>query len=148
MSSLLNREIQDQVRDIFANQLKEPVKVLYFGQKDNCPYCEDTQSLLEELTSLSEHIEMDVHDLTIDAELALRYHVDKAPGIVITAKDGNQVIDYGIRYAGIPAGHEFSALIQDLIIVSGRDSGLSQKTRDFLTKLTKPVILQVFVTPT
>jgi len=148
MSSLLNLEIQDQVSDIFAKQLREPVKVLYFGQKDDCPYCEDTQSLLEELTSLSGHIEMDVHDLTIDAELAQHYHVDKAPGIVIAAKDGDQVIDYGIRYAGIPAGHEFSSLIQDLILVSSRDSGLSQKTRDLLTKITRPVILQVFVTPT
>jgi glutaredoxin-like protein len=148
MSPLLDQEIQDQVRGIFAKQLKEPVQMLFFSQKEDCPYCEDTQSLLQELSSLSEHIEMGIHDLTDDAELARYYNVDKAPGIVIAAKDGDQVVDYGIRYAGIPAGHEFSSLIQDLILVSGRDSGLSQNTRDLLTKLTKPVTLQVFVTPT
>jgi hypothetical protein len=32
--------------------------------------------------------------------------------------------------------------------VSGRDSGLSQSTRDFLKGLASPVRLQVFVTPT
>jgi alkyl hydroperoxide reductase subunit AhpF len=91
---------------------------------------------------------MNVYDLTNDAELARLYNVDKAPGIVIAAKNGDQIEDYGIRYAGIPAGHEFSSLIQGLILVSGRDSGLSQQTRDYLSKLTMPVFLQVFVTPT
>ena len=54
----------------------------------------------------------------------------------------------GIRYAGIPSGHEFSSLIHDLILVSGRDSGLGQETRNFLKSLDSPVLLQVFVTPT
>jgi len=45
MSQLLNQEIQNQVQGIFAKQLKEPVQVLFFGQKEDCSYCEDTQSL-------------------------------------------------------------------------------------------------------
>jgi glutaredoxin-like protein len=57
-------------------------------------------------------------------------------------------LDYGVRLAGIPSGHEFSSLIQDLILVSGRDSGLSAETRKALDDLDKPVLLQVFVTPT
>jgi glutaredoxin-like protein len=148
MSPLLIQEIQNQVQDIFAKQLKKPVQLIYFGQEEDCPYCEDTQSLLQELASLSDQIDIGVYDLNNDAELARLYNVDKAPGIVIAAKNGDQVEDYGVRYAGIPAGHEFSSLIQDLILVSGRDSGLSQKTRDYLSKLTRPVFLQVFVTPT
>ncbi|MBP1700991.1 MAG: glutaredoxin-like protein, partial [Chloroflexi bacterium] len=47
-----------------------------------------------------------------------------------------------------PSGHEFSSLINTLVVVSNRDSGLDQQTRDFLSKLDKPVHLQVFVTPT
>jgi alkyl hydroperoxide reductase subunit AhpF len=53
-----------------------------------------------------------------------------------------------VLYSGIPAGHEFGSLIHDLVLVSGRDSGLSQKARNFLAGLRKPVHLQVFVTPT
>jgi hypothetical protein len=34
------------------------------------------------------------------------------------------------------------------MIVSGRDSGLNQQTRDYLKQLEKPAHLQVFVTPT
>jgi protein-disulfide isomerase len=32
-------------------------------------------------------------------------------------------------------------------MVSGRDSGLNEKTRQVLKNLTKPLVLQVFVTP-
>jgi len=44
--------------------------------------------------------------------------------------------------------NEFSSLIQDITLVSNRDSGLNETTRDFLANLTEPVLLQVFVTPT
>ncbi|MFH1909187.1 MAG: hypothetical protein ABIL11_17695 [Chloroflexota bacterium] len=91
---------------------------------------------------------MSIHDIQSDATLAAEYHVDKTPGLVIAAKDGEQVTDFGIRVAGIPAGHEFSSLIQDILLVAGRDSGLNEQTREFLRTLNKPVSLQVFVTPT
>jgi len=71
-----------------------------------------------------------------------------APGIVIAGNEGGQITDFGVRMAGIPSGHEFSSLIQDLLLVSGRDSGLSPQTREMLKSVTEPVLLQVFVTPT
>jgi glutaredoxin-like protein len=86
--------------------------------------------------------------LEIDEGLAQQYKVDKAPGIVIAGVNGDQILDYGIRLAGIPSGHEFSSLIHDMLLVSKRDSGLSEQTRQILKGLDKPVLLQVFVTPT
>jgi alkyl hydroperoxide reductase subunit AhpF len=68
--------------------------------------------------------------------------------MVIAGRDGEQILDYGIRYSGIPAGHEFSSLLNTLLLVSGRDSGLDSKTRQVLATLDKPIHLQVFVTPT
>jgi len=53
-----------------------------------------------------------------------------------------------VRLAGIPSGHEFTSFIQDIILVSGRDSGLNPQTREFLKGLEKPILLQVHVTPT
>jgi alkyl hydroperoxide reductase subunit AhpF len=67
---------------------------------------------------------------------------------VIAAKDGDQIVNYGIQYVGIPSGHEFGVLINDILLVSGRDLGLSEAARDFLKHLEKPLHLQVFVTPT
>lgn len=147
MEALLNDEIKEQVKSAFE-QLNEPVDVLFFGSQDDCEFCEQTLQLAEEVTSLADSLELKVFDVETDVELASQYHVDKTPGLVITGRDGDKLIDFGVRYAGVPAGHEFSSLIQDIILVSGRDSRLSQQTRDLLANLDEPVSLQVFVTPT
>jgi alkyl hydroperoxide reductase subunit AhpF len=146
-SKLLNEEITGQVAAVF-DQLKEPVQILFFGRKEGCDYCDDTRQLVEEIVSLSDKLVISIYDLDEDAAVAKQYRVDKAPGLVIAGLDGGQILDYGIRFAGIPSGHEFSSLIHDLVLVSGRDSGLEQSTRDTLKKLPQPVLLQVFVTPT
>jgi glutaredoxin-like protein len=147
MASLLDQSVMDQVQEIFSD-LKEPVQLLFFGRGNDCEYCEDTRHLVEEVADLSDKIHLNIYDLDEDHEIASQYKVDKAPGMVIAGRDGDQILDYGIRFAGIPSGHEFSSLIHDLILVSGRDSGLNQRTRDHLNNLDKPLFMQVFVTPT
>jgi alkyl hydroperoxide reductase subunit AhpF len=147
MEKLLNEQVISQIKQAFA-QLKEPVQLLFFGSRENCDYCAETRQLLEELATVDEKLGVSAYDLQDDADVAARFNVNKAPVIVIAAKDGDQVIDFGIQYAGIPSGHEFGVLINDILLVSGRDSGLSEAVRDFLQHLEKPLHLQVFVTPT
>jgi glutaredoxin-like protein len=147
MTDLLNDDIKQQVSQFFE-QMQEPVQVLFFEKKSDCEYCAETRQMVEEVTALSEKIDLAVYDLDADQAIAGQYKVDKAPGIVIAGRDGDQVLDYGIRFAGIPSGHEFSSLIHDMILVSGRDSGLSSQTKEILRGLDRPVHLQVFVTPT
>jgi len=142
MEKLLNEQIIDQIKQTFA-QMKEPVQLLFFGSRENC-----AQQLLEELAAVDEKLGLSIYDLQDNADVAAQFNVDKAPGIVIAAKDGDQVIDFGIQYSGIPSGHEFGVLINDILLVSGRDSGLSESVREFLKHLEKPLHLQVFVTPT
>jgi glutaredoxin-like protein len=144
--TLLNDDIVKQVREFFGG-MREAVHVLFFGAQDNCDYCADTRQLLDEIVALSDKLSLSAYDLQADADVAAKYNVDRAPGIIIAAMDGEQVTDYGIRFSGIPSGHEFSTLIQDILLVSGRDSGLTPQAREYLKKLDKPLHLQVFVTP-
>jgi glutaredoxin-like protein len=146
-TKLLNDDITAQVKEIFG-QLVEPVEVLFFGSKDNCEYCDDTLQLVKEITDLDEKLSLSIYDIESDKDVAQAYRVDKTPGLVIAGRDDGQLIDYGIRMAGIPAGHEFGSLVHDLMLVSSRDPGLSDETRAFLKNLSEPVFLQVFVTPT
>ena len=146
-TKLLNEDILGQIREVFE-QLQQPVEVLFFGRQSDCMYCDDTLQLVSEVVELSDKLGLSVYDLDEDAAIAQQYRVDKAPGMVIAGRDGDQILDFGIRYAGIPSGHEFSSLIHDFVLVSGRDSGLSEKTRDYLKSLKDPIHLQVFVTPT
>jgi alkyl hydroperoxide reductase subunit AhpF len=147
MAQLLNDDILKQIQEVFGD-LKNPVHLMFFGSKFNCPYCDDTRQLVEEVAATSELLSVAVYDMEADGDLAAKYRVDKAPGLVIAAKEGEQITDFGVRLSGIPSGHEFTSLIQDIILVSNRDSGLNPQTRAFLKSLDKPILLQVFVTPT
>jgi glutaredoxin-like protein len=144
---LLNDQIVEQVKQVFQ-RLDQPVQLLYFGKQDDCETCEITMKLLQEVVEISDKLKLNVYDLDKDLQVAEKFHVDKAPGLVLVGKDGEELMDYGIRFAGIPSGHEFSTLIHDLVLVSGRDSQLSPATRQYLAELKEPVLLQVFVTPT
>lgn len=147
MTKLLNDSIVEQIKEVFA-QLEHPVHVLYFGRAQDCAYCDETRQLVEEVVALADRLSLSAYDLDADADAAKVYSVDKAPALVIAAKEGDQTTDFGIRFSGIPSGHEFTSLIQDILLVSGRDSGLDEQTRVYLRGLTHPLLLQVFVTPT
>lgn len=147
MEKVLNDQIVKQIEEVFA-VIEEPVQVLFFGSKDNCDYCGETQQLLQEVTALNDKLALSVYDVQANADVAKQFNVTNAPGIVIAAKDNAEVKNLGVQFSGIPSGHEFSTLINDILIVSKRDSGLSEKTREFLRNLEQPLHLQVFVTPT
>ena len=149
MTKLLNETVEKQVRELFAG-LTHSVEVLFFGSADtdSAPYSQDTADLLAEVCALSDLLTLQVMDIDTDAELAAQYKIDAAPGFVMLGVEGDNRIDYGIRAKGIPAGHEFTSLVNDLVLVSRRESNLAPETREFLHSLTTPVHLMVFVTPT
>jgi alkyl hydroperoxide reductase subunit AhpF len=149
MPGMLDDNIKGQVREMFSN-LSRPVTILFFGssQPERCQYCAETAQLLKEVCELSDQLSLEEYDIDADAGLAKQYKVDSVPEFVMVGRDGEKYIDYGIRAKGIPAGHEFSSLVNSLVLVSKGDSNLTSETKRFLGALTKPVHLQVFVTPT
>jgi glutaredoxin-like protein len=146
MEKVLSEQIVGQIHRAFE-ELQEPVQVLFFGSKDHCEYCEETRQLLEEVAALNEKLELAVYDVEEHMDMASRFNVTATPGIVIAARENAEVRNLGVQFTGIPSGHEFSTLINDIVIVSKRDSGLNEKTRQFLKNLDKPLLMQVFVTP-
>ena len=144
---LLDDQVIGQIKEAFQ-QLKEPVQILYFGSQQRCEYCETTVQLLRELAATDDRLELSIYDLDADQALALQYGVDKAPGIVIAAREGSQTRILGMQFSGMPSGYEFGTLINGIMLASGREPGLSARTREVLLGLKKPLLLQVFVTPT
>ncbi len=140
--SLIQDKDRPRVRERLAG-MAGPVKVIFFTQQDECTYCSDTREILEDLAALNENIRLEVHDFVADVALAKQYGVDKIPATVVAGAK-----DFGIRYYGIPAGYEFASLLEDLVMVSTGDSGLSGPTRVRLQAVKNRVHIQVFVTPT
>jgi len=146
MERTLNDQVITQINEVFM-AMKEPVQILFFGSQDNCDYCTETRQLLEEVAATNDKIELSVYDIQENRDVASKFNVTNAPGIVIAGRDGSEIRNLGVQYSGIPSGHEFSTLINDILIVSKRDSGLNETTREFLRNLDQPLLLQVFVTP-
>jgi glutaredoxin-like protein len=149
--SLLNENVQKQVREALAD-LPAPVKLLVFtqgadGNALECEMCSETRQIMEEVAALSDKISVEVLDFVADETVARQYHIDKIPAVVMV-RDGGQPADYGIRLYGIPSGYEFSTLIEDLLMVSRGEHGLSAATVKELARLLEPVRIQVYVTPT
>jgi len=140
--NLLDEQVRQQVRKELAD-LQDPVKLVAFSQELECRHCRDNRQLAEEIAGLSEKVTTEFYDFVLDKEKVSAYGVDKIPAIVVEGKR-----DYGIRFYGIPAGYEFTSLIEAMKAVSRRDSGLSSETREQLKKMAKPVHIQVFVTLT
>jgi len=144
--TLLKEADQQQLKEQFE-ALENPVKLVMFTQEMECQYCSETRMISEEVASLSDNISVEVYDFVRDQEIAEEYSIDKIPAIAIV-KGGDQPKDFGIRLYGIPSGYEFSSLIENIMMVSKGESGLSQETKAWIEGLEEPVHLQVFVTPT
>lgn len=144
--ALLKEKDRKQLMNEFA-ALKDPVKMIVFTQENECQYCKETRMIAEEVSDLSDKISLEVYDFQRDSEIAEAYHIDKIPATVIM-RGGDDPKDFNLRYYGIPSGYEFSSVIEDIMMVSSGDSGLSADTKAFLTNLSEPLHLQVYVTPT
>ena len=140
--ALLNDSVRAEVRTRFK-EIKNPVKIINFTQEIECQFCADTRRLLEEVAGLSDKLSIEVYNFVTDKEVAKKYNVDKIPATVIVGDK-----DHGIRLYGIPSGYEFGTVIESILMVSKRDSGLSAATKKKLAGLKHPLHLEVFVTPT
>ncbi len=120
-----------------------PVKLVHFTQEMNLEYGREAKELLNELTALSEKLSVEVFNFLLDKEKVAEYGIDKVPATVV--RNGK---DFGIRFYGIPAGYEFATLLDAILDVSQGESGLAAESKEKLGKITQPLHLEVFVTPT
>ncbi len=138
--------IRDEDAAEIRERLKEmvqPVKLLHFTQELNLEYGREARQLLQDLTDLSDKLSLEVLNFLLDKEKAAEYGVDKVPATIV--RNGK---DYGIRFYGLPAGYEFSTLLDAILSVSRGDSGLSEESKEKLKQVSQPLHLEVFVTPT
>ncbi|MHA1504654.1 MAG: protein disulfide oxidoreductase, partial [Candidatus Heimdallarchaeota archaeon] len=121
--------------------MKEPVTIRVFSTKDHCLLCNEMLDLVQTVGELSSKITIEHCECQDDDPIAKKYDITKHPALVI---EGDK--NYGIKIFGVPAGKEFTTLIETIMIVSSRESVLSPEVKDLLKKIDKPVNLKVFVT--
>ncbi|HNW44305.1 MAG TPA: FAD-dependent oxidoreductase [Elusimicrobiales bacterium] len=142
MPDIIDDKVKQELKLLLAN-MKAPVRLLFFGQKSACPACAQQEQLLRELCALSGLLKLEVRDLVLDGDTAMNYKIDLAPATaVIGARD------YGIRFYGFTGGHEFSSLLEAVLMISSGSSGLDPQLEALVRQIKQPVHLQVMVTLT
>ncbi len=133
---------KEHIKKHFA-EMTGDVELIVFTQELECQFCKEARELVLELATFSPKIKTKVYDFVKDGDAGLKYDIKKIPAIAIVGKS-----DYGIRYYGVPAGYEFSVIVEDIIDVSKGTTSLSDNIKKKLAEIKKPVHIQVFVTPT
>ena len=141
--SILQPRDEDAVRKEFQ-RIAGPVKLVVFSQELVAPdLCRQNEQLVKEVAALSDHISVEVLNPAVDRDRAAAYGVDQVPATVV---EGAR--DYGVRFLGIPAGYEFSNLIDSIVAVSSGEASLMADTKASLATLAGDVQIKVFSTPT
>jgi thioredoxin-disulfide reductase len=138
----LDDKTKSQLKAVLKS-LPSPVRLVFFTQEYPCPMCREQRSILEELTSLSDRIRLEVHDFVLDGDAAMKYGVSKIPATAVIGKE-----DYGIRFYGLTAGYEFTSLLEAVLMVSSGRTGLHPELEQLAGALDRPVHIQVMVTLT
>jgi glutaredoxin-like protein len=139
----LDKTTKEKLNRLFEKNLEEDVRLILFTQETECELCKETHELLQEISSISLKIKLEVYDFVKDTEKAKELGVDKIPAIVLNGRK-----DYKIHFYGIPSGYEFATLIDDIMDVSKGRSRLQSPVLEKVRSISKPVHIQVFVTPT
>jgi len=140
--SLLNEEVRGQLSELFEG-MGSDVTIALFTKEENCETCSDTKSFMEEVSTLSEQLNLEAYDLEEDSEKAEAYNVDKVPAIVLLNADKKY---QGVKFYGIPAGHEINSFVTGIMEVSGSGEDLPEDLLEQIKSIDKDVDIKVFVT--
>jgi glutaredoxin-like protein len=149
--SLISEQDKTQLRRTFRKDLKRQVQLRLFTQRQSlltipgreCPYCPQTEQLMEELAGLTPKVELETVDFYGQPDVAKEQGVTRIPAIVLSA-DGSA----RVKFYGAPMGYEMATIVEDIKTISRGVSPLSMDTRKKLRQLNQDVHIQVFVTPT
>jgi glutaredoxin-like protein len=149
--ALISERDRETIRRMLDEQMTGEVAITMFTEtpsliiipgRESCETCEQTKQLLQEVASLSDKVQLSVHELSQARDEAAQLGIDRVPAFVVKGAGKGQV-----RFFGIPSGYEFTAFIQDIVDVSRGETELSDETLDYLQSLKREVNIKVFTTP-
>ncbi len=138
--ALLNDETRAMLREEFK-KLREPVIVEIHTRKGHRDtYNEFSISLLNELSALTDKLQVSVYDIA-DSPRSAEQGIEASPTILV-APDR-----YRIRFTGAPAGEEGRTLLMAVFMASTGEGRLAPESVEKLKALTESRQLRVFVSP-
>ncbi|SJZ52765.1 thioredoxin reductase (NADPH) [Cetobacterium ceti] len=138
--NFLDEDIKGQLIEIFK-KFENPVEIVSILD----PYKEisqDIKKLLTELEELSDKIKVSIFNFGENLQIEEKIKMDEYPTIAFLDKDGKYS---GIKFTGLPSGHELNSFIISLYNVAGPGQGVNEDTLSEIQSINKPVKLKIAV---
>ena len=150
MEKLLKEKDEEYVRQLFEQNLKDPVELVLFLEKEdgerlnhfNEQYQPYIEEIAKEISSISDKVKLTVHKGNLEKEK--EYGVKNISALFVEGKNTNK----NVVYYGMPSGHEFSSVLEDIIDVSRGETDLNLSIKETVKRISSNVEILVFVTPT
>lgn len=139
MLEIFKKEILNQLKQ-GLNKIQNPIKIVTFVESGK-PLCDEVVTMMMQLAALNNKIKFTEYDLIKNSDLAEKYGIDKVPGTTILA-EGKPT---GVKFYGIPSGHEINTLLFALLESSGIVTPLDTKLVDAVKQIDKKINIKVFV---
>lgn len=139
MLEIFKKEILNQLKQ-GLNKIKDPIKIITFIESGK-PLCDEVVTMMMQLAALNDKIKFIEYDLIKNSDLAEKYGIDKVPGTTILA-EGKPT---GVKFYGIPSGHEINSLLFAILESSGVTTPLDDKLADTVKQINKKINIKVFV---
>lgn len=138
---LISEQDKEYLKTEFSRNLKRKVQILYFTDQENeSDYSEQTKELLEELVSLNDYLSLVIKNCK-DKKSMESERLTLCPSIKIKSDRSGFM-----NFYGVPAGHEFTSLIEAINDMGSDNLPLPEDIIEDLKKIDKPVDIKVFIT--
>jgi len=150
VEKLLKEQDVQYIKELFDRDLVDPVELVLFLESEgsdkvtaaNSQYFQYTEEIIKEVSEISDKIKLTVYK--DDKEKEKEYGVKEISALFIQGKN----VDKNVVFYGIPSGHEFSSLLEDIVSVSQGTTRLSPASKETAQNIKVPVEILVFITPT
>ena len=147
--ALIDEKTMGQLRERLADSMTGPVEIRLYRRPDTsrlvlpggmgCQTCEAAEELARALAAAApDHVHLTVVDVSQEPS-----EVEAVPSLTVGAPGELP----RITFQGLPAGYEFSSLLDAVERVSAQSDGLAAEHSERLAGLEDEVEVMVFVTP-
>lgn len=139
-SSLLTDELRSQLKDIFSKVTRK-VNIVTFVD-EGVEKSLELRDLVLDLAELSENIQVNVYKKGENRDLESKVNLERIPMLAILDESGDYT---GVKFSGVPGGHELNSLILSIYNLGGPGQSLDENILSDIKAINKKVNIKVAV---
>lgn len=132
--AFITPEMRAQLKELFG---KFSSKITVKALLDKSPLASQMEGFLNELSGISDHVEC-----LVSRESDQTAPSETLPALCVLRADGTES---GIRFYGIPGGHEFNSFVIGLYNAAGPGQAITKEEEERIGNIKKPIDIKVAV---